>query len=131
MRFLDGEASPEERRLVEVELEQSTELTRDLAVFQSLKDGLSGIQFDRSVRQLSVWDSVNRQLTRPVGWILLLFGTAVWMAYGAYLFMTSDAAVIEKMATGAIVIGIIMLLTSVIWEQYHSWLTDPYKDLQR
>ena len=76
-------------------------------------------------------DRVNRHLTRPIGWILLLIGGVVWVAYAAYLFFTSPADLIEKLATGAMVIGILLLLASVIWEQYRSWLTDPYRDLQR
>jgi hypothetical protein len=37
----------------------------------------------------------------------------------------------EKLATGAVVIGILALLTSVIWERYREWLTDPYRDVHR
>ena len=33
--------------------------------------------------------------------------------------------------TGAIVIGILLLFASVIWERYRVWLTDPYRDIQR
>ena len=33
--------------------------------------------------------------------------------------------------SGAIVIGIILLLASVILEQYRQWLIDPYRDVQR
>ncbi len=131
MRYLDGEASPEERGLVESQLETSTELERELAVFRGMKEELAGIRFDRTVRKTSVWDHVARQLTRPVGWILLVIGTAIWMAYGGYLYAVSDAEPVEKMASGAIVIGIIMLLASVIWEQYRAWLIDPYKGIQR
>ena len=38
---------------------------------------------------------------------------------------------VEKLATGAVVIGVILLLASVIWEQYQSWLADPYRDVHR
>ena len=131
MRYLDGEASPDERGLVESHLETFTELQRDLAVFRSMKEELAGIRFDRTVRKTSVWDQVARKLTQPIGWILLVIGTVIWMAYGGYLYFASDAEAVEKMATGAIVIGIIMLLTSVIWEQYRAWLIDPYKGIQR
>jgi ABC-type antimicrobial peptide transport system permease subunit len=131
MRYLDGEASPEERARIESEAAGSTELSRDLTVFRMMKEDLMGLQFSPELRRVSVWDSVHSQLTRPIGWILLVIGTAVWVGYGAYLYAVSDGEPFEKMATGAIVIGILLLLVSVIWEQYRAWLTDPYKDIQR
>ncbi|NIR34814.1 MAG: hypothetical protein GWN02_01710 [Gemmatimonadetes bacterium] len=53
------------------------------------------------------------------------------MTYGAYLFATSSASPWEKLATGAIAIGILMLLASVIWERLREWETDPYRDVYR
>jgi hypothetical protein len=35
------------------------------------------------------------------------------------------------MATGAIAIGILTLLASVIWERIREWDSDPYKDVHR
>ena len=74
---------------------------------------------------------MNQQLTRPIGWILVVVGAAVWTGYGAYVFATSPANPWEKLATGAVVIGILLLLASVIWERYREWLTDPYRDVYR
>ena len=38
MRYVDGEASPEERALIDARLSESTELTRELAVYQGMKE---------------------------------------------------------------------------------------------
>lgn len=131
MRFLDGEVSPEERSRIEAALAGSTELQREFALFRSMKNDLLDIQFEPELRRAAIWERVNRHLTRPIGWILLVVGGVVWTGYAGYLFLTSPADLIEKLATGAMVIGILLLLVSVIWEQYHSWLTDPYRDIQR
>ena len=131
MRFLDGEVSPEERSRIEAALAGSTELQREFALFRSMKNDLLDIQFEPELRRAEIWERVNRHLTRPIGWILLVVGGVVWTGYASYLFLTSPADLIEKLATGAMVIGILLLLVSVIWEQYHSWLTDPYRDIQR
>jgi hypothetical protein len=61
----------------------------------------------------------------------VVVGLVTWMTYGAYLFATSPAAPWEKLATGAIAIGTLLLFTSVIWERYRDWETDPYKDVYR
>jgi anti-sigma factor RsiW len=130
MCFLDGELSPEDRARVDSELETSTELQREVAVFRALKSDFRELDFPQAQRS-SVWDRVNQNVNRPIGWILFIAGLVIWMTYGTYVFATSAAAAWEKLATGAVAIGIMMLLTSVIWERYREWDSDPYRDVQR
>lgn len=131
MRYLDGEVTPGEREQIEAEIERSTELKRELAVFQGMKNDLLGIHFRTQRRERSIWDRVNRQLTRPFGWVLLTVGASAWVLYGFYLYFSSPLDPWGKLATSAIVIGILLLLTSVVLERYREWLTDPYRDIQR
>lgn len=131
MRYLDGELSPDERERVDAELGRSTELQRELAMYRSLKADVQGLSFHPATYRVSVWDQVNGQVNRPVGWILVIAGLVVWMTYGTYVFATSTVAPWEKLATGAVAIGVMMLLASVIWERYREWGSDPYKDVHR
>jgi anti-sigma factor RsiW len=130
MRFLDGELSPSERARMEEALSSSTELQRELSIYRALQEEVRDLSFaippDRSV-----WDTVDRRLTRPVGWILLTAGAFLWMAFGAWVFATSNVNVVEKLAVGAVVIGFLILLTSTILERAREWRTDPYRDIQR
>lgn len=131
MRFLDGELPREEHARVESALARDTELARELAVYRSMKTHLGGLTFDVGNRRRSVWDGVNRRLTRPIGWVLLVGGLAAWSLYGAYVFATGPSDPWEKLATGAVVIGTLLLLASVIWERYREYLSDPYRDVYR
>lgn len=131
MRYLDGEMSPEERARVDSELAHSTELQRELAMFRALKADFQQLSFHPAEYRGSIWDRVNHRVTRPIGWILVAVGAAVWMSYGAYLFATVPTDPWEKLATGAIAIGILLLLASVIWERYREWQHDPYRDVQQ
>ena len=131
MRYLDGELSPEERARVDTELGASTELQREVAIFRALKADFRDLSFHAGTDRSSVWDRVNTHLTRPVGWILAILGVVAWMTYGVYVFTTSASDAWEKLATGGVAIGILMLLASVIWERYREWGTDPYKDVFR
>ena len=63
--------------------------------------------------------------------ILFIFLFVIWMTYGTYLFATSSVSRWEKLGTGAIAIGVLMLLTSVIWERIQELETDPYRNVQR
>lgn len=131
MRFLDGELPPAEHARVQAAIAASTELAREAAIYRAVKGRFQDISFHPGTYHSSVWDEVNQHLTRPIGWILLVAGAVVWSAYGVYVFVVSPVEMWEKLATGAVVIGVLTLLASVIWERYREWLTDPYRDVQR
>jgi len=131
MRYLDGELPPEERERVDAELVGSTELQREVAIFRALKTDFQDLSFDPRAARTSVWGQVHSHLTRPIGWLLVIAGAALWSAYGVFVFATSAINPWEKLATGAIAIGVLMLLASVIWERYRQLETDPYRDIYR
>lgn len=131
MRYLDGELPPEERRAFEAAIENSTELRRELALYRALHEDLSGISFDRRELRDSVWARVHRRLTRPIGWILLGAGVFGWAVHLAIDYFSSTVPSWEKAATSAVVIGILLLLASVIYDRYRELLTDPYRNVER
>jgi hypothetical protein len=131
MRYLDGELPPAARARVDAELETSTELQREVAIFRALKEGFQELSFHPADRHRSVWDRVNARVTRPIGWVLVFVGAIVWLSYGVYVFATSPTDPWEKLATGAVAIGILLLFASVIWERYREWEHDPYRDVYR
>jgi anti-sigma factor RsiW len=131
MRYLDGEMPAGERRVLEAEVERSTELRRELAIWQAMQRDVQGLSFAPPSPDRSVWGAVNRRLTRPLGWILLIAGATVWLAYVAWMFVLSPVAPWGKLAVGAVVIGFLLLLASVVADRYREWLTDPYRDVHR
>ena len=131
MRYLDGEVSPEEREQIEEQMEESTELQRELAVYRAMKSDLQDLTFAPVAPGTSVWSNVNRRLARPLGWVFLSLGVVAWVVYAGYLFATSSAALVEKLATSAVGIGVLLLLATVVFERYRESLTDPYRDVHR
>jgi hypothetical protein len=106
-------------------VESSTELRRELTVYKAMKDDLQSLKLTDPGRGGSVWEAVHRQLTRPLGWVLLIVGSLIWAAYGVFVYLTSPVFLWQKLATGGMVIGILLLFASVIYERYRAWLTDP------
>jgi anti-sigma factor RsiW len=131
MRYLDGEMPDRERRALEAEVERSTELRRELAIYQGMQRDFGALSFEPPGADLSVWGGVNRRIARPFGWLLLGGGTALWLGYVAYVFALSRVAALAKIAVAAVVIGFLILLGTVIFDRYREWLTDPYRDVHR
>jgi anti-sigma factor RsiW len=130
MRYLDGELSPERSRAVEEALERSTELRREYTVFRRMKLDLQDMG-TRMHTQRTVWERVNRELTRPIGWVLFVVGALVWVVYGVHSYLTGGEALWEKLATSAVVIGLGMLLLSALVDRWRDLKTDPYKEIER
>jgi anti-sigma factor RsiW len=130
MRYLDGELPEGDAARVRRALEHSTELRRELTLFQALKEDVQGLSFDTD-RPPSTWHAVNRRLTRPVGWILLTLGAVLWSGYGGWVFATSAADPVEKLAVAALALGFLILLGTTIFERMSEYRTDPYRDIQR
>ena len=130
MRYLDGELPPDRAREVETAMETSTELRRDYVIFRRMKTDLEDMGAAMQPER-TVWDAVNRRLTRPVGWVLFLVGAAIWVAYGVYTYLTGAEALWQKLATSAVVVGLGMLLVSALVDRWRDLKTDPYKEIQR
>ena len=131
MRYMDGEMPPDEAGRFEQVLHRSTELQRELALYRAMNRNLRSISFAPLAPGRSVWDRVNARLARPIGWILLVVGAALWAAYGGYIYFQSSINAWEKLATSAVIFGILMLFATVAWDRYRAWLVDPYKDVYR
>ena len=129
MKFLDQELPPGEHARIERELAASTELQRELARFRQMRADVRSLGTD--IRAPGVWATIHRQLTRPVGWLLLIAGTVLSSAWGFWLYFTSDEDLVLKFATGAVVIGVALLLGATIQERWIEWQTDPYRDIDK
>ncbi|HUF28181.1 MAG TPA: zf-HC2 domain-containing protein [Gemmatimonadaceae bacterium] len=131
MRYLDGELDTTASADIETHLGRCTECRREHVIFQRMKEDLITMPARHGATQGSVWDAVNRRLTRPIGWLLLVVGLALWTAWAAYTFVVSPVDVFEKLTVGAIIIGTVLLLASVLCERYRERRHDPYRKIQQ
>ena len=131
MRYLDGEMSAQESAALEAALRDSTELQRELAIYRAMQSDFRELSFSTAPPGESVWGAVNRRLTRPLGWVLLIGGALLSIALGVYLFVVSSVGPLEKVAVGAVVLGVLLLFATVVAERYREWRVDPYRDVQR
>ena len=131
MRYLDDELDPDDRARVEAALQSDTEVAREYAIFNAIKNDVGDLSFSPAPRDESVWGEVNREITQPIGWFLFVGGTVIFMVYAAVVYATSDANAWEKIGIGGIVIGFFVLLASTVFERMREYKTDPYRHIER
>jgi hypothetical protein len=131
-RFVDGELGEEERNEFEARLTESTELQREVAIQLAMKGDLRAMGLDQPTPQGgSVWDSVNRRIARPTGWVFLVVGVLMYAAYAVYTFIESPMNLFDRLMIGFVVIGFAILLASVAYERIRNYRTDPYRGVER
>lgn len=130
--YVDGELDGADLKRFEYHLAECTECVREVAIFRSLKGELQEMGIEKQeVPGGTVWGDVNKRITRPSGWIFLVIGVVMFLAYAVYTFIQSPMDLFEKLATGFVVIGFIVLLASVALERIRSYKTDPYKGVEK
>ncbi len=125
--YADGELSPEDARQIENHLRLCTECARELALIQSM----GGAMKTMSLQRRSVWEGVHRRITFPIGWVLFVAGLGVWVALATYEWFRQGELTAEWLGATAIIVGLVLLLVGVAYEQYREWKETPYKDVQR
>jgi anti-sigma factor RsiW len=125
--YADGELSPEDARQIENHLRLCTECARELALIQSM----GGAMKTMSPQRRSVWEGVHRRITFPIGWVLFVAGLGVWVALATYEWFRQGALTAEWLGATAIIVGLVLLLVGVAYEQYREWKETPYRDVQR
>lgn len=130
--YVDGELHGDELLEFESHLAECTECQREVAVFHSLKGELQAMGLKSpEVPGGSVWNDVNKHVARPAGWIFLIIGILMYVVYAVYTFIQSTGNLFEKLATGFLVIGFVVLLATVAYERIVSYKTDPYKGIEK
>jgi len=130
--FVDRELHGADLEMFESHLVDCTECMREVAIFRSLKGELQEMGIEKQeVPGGTVWSGVNKRITRPTGWIFLVIGVVMFLAYTVYTFIQSPMDLFEKLTTGFVVIGFVVLLASVAYDRIRSYKTDPYKGVQK
>ena len=127
--YADGELTDEESRAVEAHLRVCTECARELALIRALGGTLRQSLSEPPGR--GVWAVVQRRVARPLAWVLITAGVAVWVALAALEWYRQRSLTAEWLAASAVVIGLVLLGVGVAFEQYGDWKRSPYKDVER
>lgn len=129
MRYLDDELPVEERAAVEAHVRVCSECARELTLYREM--GIEMRRGDLSIDNETVWSGVSHRIAQPVGWALLVAGSLVWIAWGAYAWWSEPEGFLVRVVAGAVVIGLLLLLTGALIDRLIEARTDPYRKILR
>jgi len=133
MALLDGELAPGERSELEAHLAGCRECRDELAGFRRLKEVTDMVRFAEpdDASWESYWRVIYNRLERGLGWILLSLGAILLLAYGAFrlveeLLTDPTVALLVKVGVGALLLGLVILVVSLVRERLYGLRSDRY-----
>lgn len=132
--LLDNELTPEETVELNEHLIRCASCRADYEELRRTERKLEAISYveitDEAAR--SLWRLPYARFLSVASLLLVIGGYAVLLLYGFVRFLTDGGeGLIDRVALGAIVIGFLVLLGSLIVERMSTYRVDPYKDIER
>lgn len=132
--YMDGELTQSESQRVRVHLESCDDCRGRYETMRKVQQVASEIEFPAPAEEamLEIERKVSVRAPRAAGWWLLLSGAVAWIVYATWLFVTDpELASWEKLMTGAVVIGFVLLLVSVLRERLLNLRHDRYRSIRK
>lgn len=131
--YLDGELTQQQRQSVELHLEQCAQCSKLLVDLQELRGRMQGAQL--SPVGADQWrenmDEPGVQLSRGVGWVLLIGAVLVLFTIVVFHFLADDSVSgFMKFLISAFYLGWAALFVSVLRQRLIERKTDKYKDVE-
>jgi len=131
--YLDGELTQQQRQRIELLLEESPALRSELAELKKMQSTVKTLPHKELVKERlnEMVSSSTQRVTHKSGWVLYVVGLAVLVGWGLYQFSRDDEVhLVEKIATGMVLMGVVLLFVSVLRQRLNEARNDRYKDVQ-
>jgi predicted anti-sigma-YlaC factor YlaD len=135
--LVDNELDPEQKKLVTEHLASCEDCQREYARMMKLKEVTDDMKYLDLPDRLwaGYWNGIYNRIERGFGWILLSVGAIILLAFGAWrllndFFLNPQPPVLLKIGLGALLLGMIVLLISVLRERFFSRAHDRYEEVE-
>jgi predicted anti-sigma-YlaC factor YlaD len=138
MGYVDGELTKEEVEEIESHLQMCARCRSELEEYRKLDRVTSAFKFVVPEDEIwkGYWSRVYNRVERDTGWILLSIGLAILIFFGSYRALNSfledpSVPVMMKVGTGAVIVGLVVLVLSILRERLFFYRRQRYKDIRR
>jgi predicted anti-sigma-YlaC factor YlaD len=136
--YLEGELDKIEKKLVEEHLKECEECKKEFEEMNKLEEVLKKMEFKKPSKEIwqIYWSSLYNKLERKIGWILFSIGAIILLFVGAYklveeLIKDPSMPLILKIGILAFMAGAIILLVSIVREQFFMKKRERYKEVEK
>lgn len=133
LKVVDGVASDAEREEFSAHIRSCAECRREYGEFRNLEELMSTVKLkDLSEdARAAYWHSLYNRLERGLGWIFLSLGAILLLGFGAFMLIRKlitepTISLALKIGVGAVILGLIVLLVSVLKERLFVRKYDKY-----
>lgn len=131
--LLDRELTPRDRQRVEIHLETCPSCQRSYEELAALRQSVGRLSYGEltSEERNKIMSDMTTRTTRGVGWFLFVLGFLGLMGYAGYELWTDDTGpALIKILVASLLLGLVSLFVSVLWERLRTLKTDKYKDVE-
>lgn len=132
--LLDNELTPEESTELNTHLIRCASCRSDYEDLRRTEQKLEAISYVEITDQAAsaLWKLPFARFLSIASLLLVIGGYAALLLYGIVMFLIDrDEDLFGRITLGAIVIGFLMLLVSLIIERIRTYRVDPYKEIER
>ena len=131
--YLDDELTQQNRQMVGLHLEDCPACSENLEGLRALRERMGQAQLGDSNKDIwrEMMDDTAVNVSRGIGWVLLIGGLLIIAGIGVVAFLTSSSVGgVEKLLVSAVYIGLGALFVSVLRQRLIERKTDKYKDVE-
>ena len=136
--YLENSLSTEEEKELNSILLNNKDLNEEFEEQKRMKEVLNKMKLKSPGNELwdGYWESTYNRLERGLGWLAVLVGSLILIAYASIeivekFYANTTTPIIIKIGIVVVLFGVLVLLFSVIREKFFTFKNDKYKEIKR
>lgn len=136
--YHDRELNEEKRKQVEQHLKECPECRREFEEMGRFEEVMSKMELKKPPSEVwqIYWASVYNRLERRFGWILFSIGAMILIFFGGYkmvegIIQDPSTPLLLKVGILTLMAGVVVLLVSLIREQFFVRKRERYKEVEK
>ncbi len=136
--YHDKELNEEKKKQIEEHLKECSECRREFEEMGKFEEVMNKMELKKPPREVwqIYWASIYNRLERRIGWILLSIGAMILIFFGGYkmvegIIQDPSTSLLLKVGILTLMAGVVVLLFSLIREQFFVRKRERYKEVEK